>query len=73
MLLKQKQLAQKQQTSLQQFINFFSLPEETQSVAAIVQHFIKHTNYFTYLSDAFEKVEAHTLKMQPLASITKTQ
>lgn len=62
MLLEQNQLAKKQHTSLQQFIDFFNLPEETKNVAAILEHFIKHTNYFTYLSDSFEKIEAEEKK-----------
>lgn len=58
MLLDNDQLAKKQATSLQQFLNFFQIPPETTTVSNILQHFIKQTGYFTYLIDSFEKIEA---------------
>ncbi|OGB86469.1 hypothetical protein A3J41_02840 [candidate division TM6 bacterium RIFCSPHIGHO2_12_FULL_38_8] len=61
MLLEQKQLAQKQATSLEQFLTFFDVAKkekDQKKVCEILNHFIKQTNYLTYLTDHFEKIEA---------------
>jgi DNA helicase II / ATP-dependent DNA helicase PcrA len=63
MMLEQNVLATKQNTSLKKFIELFKDDEvknlqSLNNVAAILEFFIKQTNYFTYLTDGFEKIEA---------------
>ncbi len=57
-LFENNALAKKQAESLKEFVQFFKLSEQVAKVAEILQHFIKQTNYFAYLQNSFEKIEA---------------
>lgn len=66
-LISENQLAKKQTTSLQEFLNFFESLNKNEeekvsakvvSVCDYLEHFIKVTGYFSYLANSFEKNEA---------------
>lgn len=57
-LISEKQLAKKQESSLQEFLNFFKISKIDESVTNYLQHFIKVTGYLEYLTHSFEKIEA---------------
>lgn len=61
MLIEQHMLAKKQSESLQNFVKIFqefNQTAEMKNITEILEYIIKKTNYFTYLQDNFEKIEA---------------
>lgn len=61
MMIEQNMLATKQKTSLQQFLTFFQIQDQT-SCVDLLQHFLGKTEYLRYLQEGFEKAEANEKK-----------
>lgn len=57
-LLEQNLIAKKQSSALQEFISLFHIDHTGLKVTQILEHCIKNTNYFSYLTENFEKIEA---------------